>query len=90
MSQLPRATPRPGRRRPVRPGASQTRVPKHAFVADESIPLDHRKRETCRTCQAIGAAGDARHFGPDDVNEQYPVQDPAVREYEQRLLGERD
>lgn len=90
MSQFPRATSRSGRRRPVRPGASQTRVKRHEFVPDDSIPPDHRQHETCRSCQTLGVPGDARHFGPDDAAEQYPVQDPEARQLELRRLGERD
>lgn len=90
MSQFPRATPRSGRRRPVRPGASQSRVARHAFVADESIPADHRDRLTCRSCRMLGAPGDAHHLGVDEPTQEYPVQDPETRQLELRRLGERD
>jgi hypothetical protein len=90
MSQFPRATPRTGRRRPVRPGAKQTRVQRHLFVPDETIPPDHRNRQTCRSCQMFGAAGDAHHLGGDEPAQVYPEQAPEVRRFEARLLGERE
>lgn len=90
MSQFPRATPRPGRRRPVRPGASQSRVERHPFAADESIPPDHRGRVTCSSCRMLGAAGDAHHLGVDEPAQEYPAQDPEARQLELRRLGERD
>jgi hypothetical protein len=87
---FPRATPRTGRRRTVRPGAKQSRVQRHPFAPDDTIPADHRDRLTCRSCHMVGQPGDAHHLGGDEPVQEYPEQDPAVREYEQRLLGERN
>ncbi|MFF5228429.1 hypothetical protein [Dactylosporangium sp. NPDC000521] len=89
MSQFPRATPRPGRRT-VRPGAKQSRVQRHPFEWDESIPLDHRKRKTCSSCRMVGAPGDAHHLAVDEPAQEYPQQDPETRQLELRRLGERD
>lgn len=90
MSRFPRATRSSSRRRPVPPGASVSRVPKHRFVADDTMPPDHRDRQTCRSCHMVGAPGDAHHLGVDEPDVQYPEQAPEVREFEQRRFGERE
>lgn len=67
-----------------------SRVPKHRFDADDTIPADYRGRQTCRSCRMVGAPGDAHHRGVDEPDVQYPEQDPDTRREEQRRLGERE
>lgn len=84
MFQRPaRRAPTPRRRVP--PGKAKTRVDRHPFALDATVPPDHRGRDTCRTCHCIGKAGDARHVNAGD---ELPPVDPAVREAEQRRYGE--
>lgn len=90
MSLFPRR-PRPAARRTrVPPGKARSRIAKHAFTADATMPPDHRGRKACGTCGCIGEAGDGHHYGPDDTAEQYPEQDPETRQLELRRYGERD
>lgn len=90
MSLFPRRPRPPTPRTRVSPGKARSRVVKHAFAPDATVPPDHRDRRTCSTCHCLGNVGDSRHYGPDDTAEQYPEQDPAVRALEQRRLGETD
>lgn len=89
MSLFPRS-PRPPARTRVPPGKARSRVAKHQFAPDATVPPDYRGRETCSACHCLGKDGDDKHFGPGDAAQQYPEQDPAVRELEQRRLGETD
>ncbi|GAA2327411.1 hypothetical protein [Dactylosporangium salmoneum] len=94
-SQFPRATPaRTRRRRPAAPGAARTRVARHRFEADDTIPQDYRGWETCRSCRMVGAPGDGHHYGVDEPVEpppqKYPELDPETRQLELRRLGERE
>lgn len=73
-------------RRRVPPGQARTHVTRHRFVADAAIPQDHRKRDTCATCQCLGEAGDARHL---EVGEpEHPPVSQEARAFEARMLGE--
>ena len=74
----------------MRPGAKPTRITRHPFVPDDTIPPDHRDRHTCRSCHMVGQPGDGHHLGVDEPAQEYPEQDPETRQLELRRLGERD
>lgn len=66
-----------------------SRVHPHQFVADPDMPLDHRGRQTCSTCQLVGAQGDAHH--PNAPTPHVPAELVAAgRDRDAAILGERN
>lgn len=70
----------PAHRTVPRRGHRPTRVRKHPFVKDATVPPDQHGRDFCTRCRCAGQPGDHKHLTDDDVAQQ--------RREEQRRTGE--